>query len=261
MTNKLSFIDDNHAFVVLSTMDQKTINNTAWMVIGEWNQLQNGWVLKWILQSDGSGQPTTLVLGPSEGNTKTVGIVYVASPDGATESAYVLGITPKSVNVLRHITLSHGTMAFKDRSFEIDGYNYREVDSWQNGLWSVEVTPLSQLLHQAGLQVQFVVEQNGQTLGPVSVIGPSQLTAKAGQTISFIPSDAFTEQQLKNYNIAVYIHSPGNPTPMQFDMVDMLRDTTYQFSNPGQYEFYVVPGVANTPDPNVDGIVTVTVTK
>lgn len=264
IARKLTFYDGNTAYAVIATSPTQN-NMSGWIAVADWKTTDKQWKLDWITQPPGNSAPINFFLGPSEGKQQTVGALYADGADGSIWTAYVVGISPKKVTVLRNKTLEGGKISLKGNKIEIDGNNYQEFDFWNNGQWTAKVTPLTQLLKESNIQVEYVATEGysqSQPVNSVSFIGSSTLRATVGETLSFIPQNSFAKQANANGEISIYIQDPENNTgPMLFNMADMLRNTTFKFTSPGTYTFYIPPYVTASPNSSEVAKVVVVVLK
>jgi|GEM_PF-3846509 len=234
----------SHAYAVVVTQPgQMDILDQGWIAVGAWDQKAKRWSLEWIHRGFGGGI-MSLVLGPTQRSEHSIAAAYIDGATGAYSTISILGIRPKSVQVLRLVSnLASGAVNASRSGFTITGADYLETDSWSSTGWSHHTLSTKQILDRSTAHV-FYVEQNYydnnmSLVHSTKVIGSSVVHIKVGQSVSFIPADYHTWSLLGGTEV---FYTEGVSGPINLDEVDKLPGNAANFfSNPGVYRFAIDP--------------------
>lgn len=105
----------------------------------------------------------------------------------------------------------------------------------------------------AGKRILFTANRNGQGVQPAQ----SAVTVTQGTTLVFWPANAATAKLVNRGILGLYGGTSTSAGEVILDVADTLPQWSYQFTQPGTYQFAIVP---NTTALSVPATITVTVT-
>lgn len=259
---------------VITTQGSPT-EDRPWIIVAKRNSDNQAWDPVAYLQTEAAWKADSLVLGPQHGQKRAVAISFVV--DGATgimHNVYTLDVSTQGLDVVKVLPEVIEMQAIKESQsgFQINAFNLQVEMTLSGQKWAIQSTGIHQVLKGASREVGFVMGQapvGNKASNKIYVVGSPSLTMHVGQSLSFIPWNASAASHLlgtyanlgSNQNISVYAAVPGGGE-LQFYQAAQVMSNQYKFSEPGKFQFAIVPPgyTGMTPDATC-AIITVTVTK
>ena len=225
---------------------------TPWMIVAE-RTVHGSWNPLLLAQTQHAFGCAQIVADPQPGGKTAVDVSFVVdAATGLTSHVYSLLVGPGSARIVGQIPQVVGMFPIRrdGQAFHINGLNLQAVQRQIHGRWTTDYTPLRQLLENTSHPIGFVMGWslvNGKTVKKISLIGPSVIHAKVGQSLSFAPLNSQAASHMlgsayeqKSFTgISVFTAAPHQP--LMFDQAAQLFQNTVHLSTPGMFVYAITP--------------------
>lgn len=260
MGSSMTFSFHKHQFALVTT--GTTPQNThPWIVVGERENAK--WTPIFATDTLPAYAASQFVVGPSSPSQQAVAVSFIIdAATGIETNVYTLLVTDhhaKTVSILPTVINGDIIKGTTKKSIVINALNLQVKEYFHHNQFVATFTPLTTLLDDSATNhVPFVLDASTTvTGGTVRLLGPSTITLKVGQSISFVPLNKAGQNQMlgakpslgSNQGISVYTNG-GAKSPVSFYQAAQVMTNSYHFSSPGTYEFAIVPKGYTAMNPN-----------
>jgi len=262
-----------HNYVVAATSWSKA-QPLPWLIVAR--QLTDGrWDPEFIGQTQQAFSLQTLTPGPRQDGRQLIAASFIVdAATGLMSHVYLLSVSAAGVQQVGDLpgVVGMEPMHMDGSALVINGLNFQARVRWVGDRAQIDYTPLRALLDGTDLPVGFVLGKtfgaHGREVSKVSLIGPSVVHAKVGQTLSFVPLNNQAQTNMlgsvyeggKFEGISVYAAPPGAQLKL-YQAAEILGNTV-RFTQPGSYAYAIVPPGYTSLAPDADvAIVKVDVTS